>query len=255
MIDLKKSIIETASFQKDIIDFCHCFASARLNSTRRELAARRRKNRKKGPCIANNPIDRCWRCKADWAENRQRLADCPLGFGRKTTGGKGGEIYVVTDASDDDLVNPKKGTLRHAVIQKEPLWIIFERSMVIRLSEELLVYSNKTIDGRGHQVHIANGAGIMLQFVHNIIIHGLYFHNIHPGNGGMIRDSTTHYGQRTRSDGDAISLFGATNIWLDHISLRHCTDGMIDVIEKSTAVTISNCHMTDHDEVININNN
>ncbi|KAK9114132.1 hypothetical protein Syun_020929 [Stephania yunnanensis] len=86
-----------------------------------------------GPCKATNPIDRCWRCKKDWARNRKRLASCVLGFGRKTVGGKFGGYYVVTDPSDDDMVKPKPGTLRHAVIQEGPLWIIFGRSMVMLL--------------------------------------------------------------------------------------------------------------------------
>lgn len=82
-----------------------------------------------------------------------------MGFAKGTTGGKAGEIYVVTDSSDDTS-DPKPGTLRYGVIQKEPLWIIFAKSMTIRLHQELIVQSDKTIDGRGVNVHIANGAGI-----------------------------------------------------------------------------------------------
>ncbi|KAL8170169.1 hypothetical protein V2J09_021973 [Rumex salicifolius] len=55
----------------------------------------------------------------------------------------------------DDPVNPKPGTLRHAVIQYEPLWIVFKRDMVISLKQELIMNSFKTIDGRGVNVHIA----------------------------------------------------------------------------------------------------
>lgn len=44
-------------------------------------------------------------------------------------------IYVVTDTSDDP-VNPKPGTLRFGAIQDEPLWIIFQRDMVLRLENE-----------------------------------------------------------------------------------------------------------------------
>ncbi|KAI3685147.1 hypothetical protein L6452_34381 [Arctium lappa] len=193
------------------------------NNTRRKLH-----KKYDGPCMITNPINQCWRCDRNWAKNRQKLAECVRGFGRKTTGGKDGKIYVVTDPSDNDMVNPKPGTLRHAVIQPEPLWIIFGRDMVIRLSEELIMTGNKTIDGRGAQVHIAHGAG----------------------NGGMIRDSTTHYGFRTRSDGDGISLFGAVNVWIDHISMSNCQDGLIDLVEGSTAVTISNCHFTHHNDVL-----
>ncbi|PPD85748.1 hypothetical protein GOBAR_DD17315 [Gossypium barbadense] len=200
--------------------------------------------------MATNPIDRCWRCRENWAENRKRLALCGLGFGRKATGGDEGDYYLVTDNSDDDVLEPKPGTLRHAVIQNKPLWIIFAKDMHIKLSKELIVQSNKTIDGRGANVHIAHGCGITLQFVHNIIIHNIHIHHVIESQGGLIRDSEDHYGYRTIGDGDGISIFGSSNIWLDHISMSECQDGLIDVIQGSTAITISNCHFTHHDHVI-----
>lgn len=97
------------------------------NSTRRGLGTKKYT----GPCMVTNPIDKCWRCDPNWADNRKKLADCAMGFGSKAIGGKDGEFYVVTDNSDD-YNDPKPGTLRHAVIQKEPLWIIFKRGMNIR---------------------------------------------------------------------------------------------------------------------------
>ncbi|KAL6549296.1 hypothetical protein OROHE_008413 [Orobanche hederae] len=215
------------------------------DSSRRVLTANNN-----GACQATNPIDQCWRCQKNWAQSRRKLADCALGFGHHVTGGKIGRMYVVTNPADDDLVNPKQGTLRHAVIQREPLWIIFARDMVIRLSQELIMTSNKTIDGRGAQVHITGGAGLTLQYISNVIIHNIRIHDIKSGNGGIIRDSVNHYGYRSRSDGDGISLFGATNIWIDHVSLSKCTDGLIDAIEASTAITISNCHFAQHNEVM-----
>lgn len=202
-----------------------------------------------GTCMATNPIDRCWRCDPNWANNRQKLADCVQGFGRNTRGGKGGPFYVVTDPSDNELLDPKPGTLRHAVTRNGPLWITFARSMVITLQQELIMSSDKTIDGRGVEVYIANGAGITVQFVKNIIIHGIKIYNIKVKEGGMIRDSESHYGFRTKSDGDGISIFGASNVWIDHVSMRNCTDGLIDAIMGSTAITISNGHFTDHNEV------
>ncbi|KAF5945281.1 hypothetical protein HYC85_015509 [Camellia sinensis] len=161
-----------------------------VNGTRRSL------NKYNGACMATNPIDRCWRCQPDWMQNRKKLADCVLGFGHKTTGGKLGKFYVVTDPSDNDTGNPRPGTLRHAVIQQEPLWIIFARSMTIKLSQELIITSHKTIDARGANVHIANGAGLTIQYVQNVIIHGLHIHDIVPCSGGMIRDSINHIGLR-----------------------------------------------------------
>ncbi|CAK8536806.1 unnamed protein product [Lathyrus sativus] len=219
------------------------------NSRKRSLVEKT-KLRRGQPCIATNPIDRCWRCDPNWAKNRKKLADCAQGFGRKTTGGKAGRIYVVTDSSDNDMVNPRPGTLRYAVTRNRPLWIIFASSMVIRLNQELIMTSDKTIDGRGHNVIIARGAGFTIQFINNVIIHGIKIFDISPGNGGLIRDAENHFGQRTRSDGDGISIFGSSNIWIDHVSMRNCKDGLIDIIMGSTGITISNCHFTDHNEVM-----
>ncbi|CAN4081702.1 unnamed protein product [Withania somnifera] len=216
------------------------------NGTRRGLL---NKQHYSGPCLATNPIDKCWRCDPNWANNRKKLVECAMGFGYKTTGGKDGRFYVVTDPSDE-YTNPKPGTLRHAVIQKEPLWITFERDMNIRLHQELIMQADKTIDGRGAKIHIAGGAGIMIQYTKNIIIHGLHIHDIVQGSGGMIRDAVDHIGVRTMSDGDGISLFGASNVWIDRMSMWNCYDGIIDAVEGSTGITISNSHFTDHNEVM-----
>ncbi|KAJ0111417.1 hypothetical protein Patl1_02895 [Pistacia atlantica] len=80
-----------------------------------------------------NPIDDYWSCDPNWERNRQSLANCATGFGKSAIGGRNSRIYVVMDSSNDDPVNPKPGTLRHAVIQYDPLWIIFKRDMVIQL--------------------------------------------------------------------------------------------------------------------------
>ncbi|GLJ32820.1 hypothetical protein SUGI_0660970 [Cryptomeria japonica] len=200
-------------------------------------------------CGTGNPIDDCWRCDPNWERNRKRLADCGVGFGRNAVGGKNGRFYVVT-SSGDDPVNPPPGTLRHAVIQTEPLWIIFKTSMFIHLKEELIMNSFKTIDGRGANVHIAYGPCITIQYVTNIIIHGVHVHDCKPGGNAMVRSSPTHYGWRTRSDGDAVSIFGGSHIWVDHCSLWNCADGLIDAVIGSTAITISNNHFAHHNEVM-----
>jgi pectate lyase len=201
-------------------------------------------------CGTGNPIDDCWRCDSDWHSNRQRLADCGIGFGRNAIGGRDGKVYVVTDPSDDDPVNPREGTLRHAVIQEEPLWIIFKRDMVITLREELIMNSFKTIDGRGANVHIANGACVTIQYVTNVIIHGLHIHDCRPTGNAMVRSSPSHYGWRTMADGDGVSIFGSSHVWVDHCSLSNCADGLIDAIMGSTAITLSNNYFTHHNEVL-----
>lgn len=156
----------------------------------------------------------------------------------------------MTDSGNDDAVNPKPGTLRHAVIQDEPLWIIFKRDMVIQLRQELVMNSFKTIDGRGASVHIAGGPCITIHYATNIIIHGIHIHDCKQGGNGDIRDSPRHFGWWTQSDGDGVSIFASKHIWVDHCSLSNCHDGLIDAIHGSTAITISNNFMTHHDKVM-----
>ncbi|XP_074270276.1 putative pectate lyase 18 [Silene latifolia] len=201
-------------------------------------------------CLTGNPIDDCWRCDPQWASKRERLADCAIGFGQGAMGGKGGKIYVVTDSSDSDAVNPKEGTLRYAVIQDDPLWIIFSGDMTIKLKYELIVNSYKTLDGRGADVHITGGGCITLQYVSNIIIHNIHIHNCYPAGNSNVRSSPTHVGMRSKSDGDGITIFGASNIWVDHCTLSYCTDGLIDATMGSTGITISNNHFSHHNDVM-----
>ncbi|CAA0381621.1 unnamed protein product [Arabidopsis thaliana] len=201
-------------------------------------------------CATGNPIDDCWRCDRKWQLRRKRLADCSIGFGRNAIGGRDGRFYVVTDPGDDDPVNPIPGTLRHAVIQDEPLWIIFKRDMVITLKQELIMNSFKTIDGRGVNVHIANGACLTIQYVTNIIVHGIHVHDCKPTGNAMVRSSPSHYGFRSMADGDAISIFGSSHIWIDHNSLSNCADGLVDAVMSSTAITVSNNFFTHHNEVM-----
>ncbi|KAL7113267.1 hypothetical protein ACP275_04G051700 [Erythranthe tilingii] len=122
--------------------------------------------------------------------------------------------------------------------------------MVITLKQELIMNSFKTIDGRGANVHIANGACITIQYVTNVIVHGLHIHDCKPTGNAMVRSSPSHYGWRTMADGDGISIFGASHIWIDHNSLSSCSDGLIDAIMGSTAITISNNYFTQHNEVM-----
>lgn len=195
-----------------------------------------------------NVIDSCWRTRSNWANNRRALADCAVGFGKDAIGGKFGTIYVVTDPSDNPS-NPKFGTLRYGVIQNKPLWIVFAKDMVIVLKNELMVNSFKTIDGRGAKVEIAYGPCITVQGVSHVIIHGISIHDCKPGKAGLVRDTVSHVGQRHGSDGDAIAIFASSYIWVDHCFLARSTDGLIDIIHASTAVTISNNYFSQHDKV------
>ncbi|KAM3704057.1 hypothetical protein ACJW30_04G147800 [Castanea mollissima] len=197
-----------------------------------------RRNLEEGSsCLTGNPIDDCWKCDSTWDKNQQKLADCVVGFGKNAVGGKDGKIYVVTDPSDNDV------------------WIIFERDMVIKLKVELIMNSYKTIDGRGANVHITGGGCITIQSITNIIIHGINIHECKPVGNTNVRSSLGHFGHRGISDGDAINIFDSKHIWVDHVTLSNCYDGLIDAVEGSSLITISSSLFTQHDKVILLGHN
>ncbi|KAJ6851960.1 putative pectate lyase 5 [Iris pallida] len=223
---------------------------AQLHHSRsRFLLQQQQSSSSSGGCLTGNPIDDCWRCSSS-SSDRRALAGCGVGFGRNAVGGRDGQIYVVTDSSDRDPVNPSPGTLRHAAIQDVPLWITFASSMTIRLSQELLVNNFKTLDGRGADVHIAGGGCLTLQYVSNVILHNLNIHHCVPTGDADVRSSPTHSGHRSMADGDGISLYSARDVWIDHCSLWRCADGLVDAIMGSTGITVSNSYFADHDEVM-----
>ncbi|KAG0592696.1 hypothetical protein M758_1G265900 [Ceratodon purpureus] len=215
------------------------YVARKRNSTRRILSS-----------ANGNPVDDCWRSDPNWHTNRQALADCAIGFGKHAAGGKAGKVYVVTDDSDDNVVEPKEGTLRYGVLQEEPLWIIFDRNMKIRLKNELIMTSYKTIDGRGANVHLSGGAGLKIQFVQNIIVHGIHMHNIVPTGPAKIRSSPDHVGHRDKTDGTAIAIFTSHDIWVDHCFFSKADDGLVDAIRGSTRITVSNCYFSHQDKVM-----
>ncbi|KAL1553188.1 pectate lyase [Salvia divinorum] len=71
-----------------------------------------------------------------------------------------------------------------------------------------------------------------------------------PSGNTDIRSSPTHVVHRGKSDGDGISIFGLRHIWIDHCTLSHYTDGLVDIIMGSTAITVSNNYFSDHNEVM-----
>ncbi|GLJ28727.1 hypothetical protein SUGI_0566140 [Cryptomeria japonica] len=55
-------------------------------------------------------------------------------------------------------------------------------------------------------------------------------------------------------DGDAISIQSAKQVWIDHNTLSHCDDGLIDVTLGSNKITISNNWFFNHNEAMLLGN-
>ncbi len=153
------------------------------------------------------------------------LLDKLIGFGQPTTGGAGGPVVSVTTLDDSG-----PGSLREAATAPGAAWIRFEVSGVIELQNNILVASDKTLDGRGADVTIVGG--------------GLY---VQGGEGNVIVNNL-----KLRDTPDDILRFfdGGSRMWVHHCDLSSGGDGAFDATEGVSQITISYTHIFDHDKAM-----
>lgn len=147
-----------------------------------------------------------------------------------TTGGKGGTEVTVTTIAD--LKKYAKDAKPYIIWVKGTMGSYGTRGAAN--GDRVVLSSNKTILGLpGAQVK----GGFDLNGVKNVIIRNLTV----AGPGAIDKDGASAGEDRV----DAISVVGgATNIWLDHLSVMDGEDGNLDVTKKSDFVTISWCKFT-----------
>lgn len=127
------------------------------------------------------------------------------GFGKYTTGGRGGKVVVVSN-----LNNSGPGSLRHAIEMEEPRTIVFAVSGTIPLESTLDVnHGNLTIAGQS-----APGEGITLKN---------YPLKVNDGNV-IIRYIRSRMGDEHKVQDDGISIIGQEDIIIDHSSFSWGTD-------------------------------
>ncbi|MDT0677594.1 pectate lyase family protein [Autumnicola musiva] len=130
------------------------------------------------------------------------------GFGKYSTGGRGGKVVKVTNLKDlDEDGNPVPGSFRAALNTEgeEPLTVIFNVSGNIALEKELKVKrSNLTIAGQ-----TAPGDGITIKD-HTIKL---------SGENLIIRYIRSRPGDLNKAETSALNIENAKNVIVDHCSL------------------------------------
>ncbi len=138
------------------------------------------------------------------------------GFGRYTTGGRGGNVYHVTSLKDDARL---KGTLRWALAQSGPRTIVFDVSGTIHLSSGLTISSNTTIAGQ-----TAPGDGICIadypvSIAGNCIVRYMRFR---LGNTNVTANGADGW--------DGLSVMDTHDVIVDHCSISWSIDECCSIL-------------------------
>ncbi|GBG79369.1 hypothetical protein CBR_g29517 [Chara braunii] len=140
-----------------------------------------------------------------------------FGFGGQTTGGAGGPTVYVDNCNDSG-----PGSLRYWCGLPGKRVIKFKQDCTLRLKSRLECTNDKTVDGSGQQVKIT-GWGVSANRVSNVIFKSLCITG-------------------TRLDGVTVRL--SSNIVVQGCTISKVGDGGMDVITKSTGISILNNHFT-----------
>lgn len=163
-----------------------------------------------------------------FAESASKVPAFPgaEGFGAGATGGRGGEVYFVTNLNDSG-----EGSLRDAV-SKPNRTVVFRVSGTIELKSKLSVSQpNITIAGqsapgdgiclRGHELFIANTENVIVRFIR------------------------TRPGDEAKAEHDALTIWNAKDVIVDHCSLSWSTDSLNDVVKESGNITVQWCLLSE----------
>ncbi|MBT2619954.1 pectate lyase [Chryseobacterium sp. ISL-6] len=140
------------------------------------------------------------------------------GFGQYTTGGRGGKVYFVTKTTDDG----SDGTLRYALNQKGPKYIVFKTGGTIYLQSPLRIKEgNVTIAGQ-----TAPGDGITIANYETFV----------AADNVIIRYMRFRMGDQKKFEGDAFGARFIKNLIVDHCSMSWSTDETVSIYvnEKTT---------------------
>jgi len=169
---------------------------------------------------------------------REALVNDVVGFGKNTTGGKGGNLCQVTNLNDSGA-----GSLRSCAESTNTYWIVFNVSGTITLQSTIVVRSNKTIDGRGANITLTTPT----DFVNGDHGYGMFeigSWNFIPGPISNVIIENLKF-QDNYGNGMIVIGENASDIWIDHNTFQNSVDEEIGIssggkqLGSSNNITIS----------------
>lgn len=148
------------------------------------------------------------------------------GYGKYTTGGRGGKVYIITNLNDSG-----PGSLREAIESKGARTIVFEVDGNIELLSPLRINNDSlTIAGQS-----APGHGICIKDYPLVV----------NASNVIIRHIRVRVGDKHKSDADALGggRYGQKNVILDHISVSWSIDECLSIY-KTENLTVQWCLVT-----------
>lgn len=147
-----------------------------------------------------------WECLKDTLTTLTPAFPGAEGFGKYTTGGRGGKVYHVTTLADGN----EPGTLRYAVNQKGPRTVVFDVAGTIMLDSTLrITEGDLTIAGQ-----TAPGDGICIAGYPVVL----------KGDNTIVRYLRLRVGDLHRGDHDGIGGTDFKRLILDHCSVSWSVD-------------------------------
>ena len=134
------------------------------------------------------------------------------GFGRYTTGGRGGKVYHVTTLEDNGKTS-LKGSLRWANAQSGPRTIVFDVSGTIQLKSALKLNANTTLAGQ-----TAPGDGICIAG-----------YQVTLNKNNIVRYIRFRPGDENAGEHDGLGAMDSENIIVDHCSVSWSVDECLSV--------------------------
>ena len=151
-----------------------------------------------------------------------------------TVGGYGGSVHVVRDSEQ----------LARAIQIEGPATVLVEGTLVVEpFGANLAVSSHTSILGVGRGAEIVGG-GFHLDQVADVVIRNLTFRDSYVAGDWD--------GKNDDNDNDGIRVDTSDHVWIDHCEFARLGDGQIDIRKDSTHVTVSWCHLRDHNKTLGV---